>query len=256
MLMQNQSLKQDQPKLNLNLFIIKKFKLLAFGLTVLLILFFYFVLVKPQKELIASAQRNDLQPLIDQKNSKTELVKNLKDRTKDYAIIKDLRLQSLEQMLPDISSKDDLYIVLEQIIKERGWQITDLKLDAPVDITEYGDAATFNSLEMPVRAVHVTIRFDDEAGGLGYEDIKEIISILYSQKRIVNIKSLEIGEKKQSSGSAKSRSAHGGSGMEFKFDVFFIDNAKLDAGEAGEESADILDPTIMLDPALNQIPAP
>lgn len=238
--MQDQTLKQDKQKMNPSLIIIKKFKLLAFGLSILLIAFFYFVLIKPQRELIAVAERNNLQPLADQKNSKMQLAENLKNKTKDYAIIKDLRLQSLEQILPDISSKDDLYIVLAQIIKDRGWQIKELKLEAPLDIASYGadGSKDFSSIELPVKAVPVTISFDDEAGNMGYEDIKEIISILYNQKRIFNIKSLEIGEKKQSAGgSAKSA----GSGMEFKFDAFFIDNKPE---VAATEIAD-MDPSLL-----------
>lgn len=221
--MQNQLLKQDKPKLNLNLVIIKKFKLLAFGLSILLIIFFYFVLIKPQRELIASTENDNLQPLVDQKNGKMRMAEDLKNRTKDYAIIKDLRLQSLEQILPNISFKEDLYLILAQIIKERGWQIKNLKFDEPVDILSYGVdlSKDFSSIELPVKVVPVTINFDDKAGNVGYEDIKEIISILYSQKRIFNMNSLQIGEKKQSGGSlAKSQ----GSGMEFKFDAFFVDN--------------------------------
>lgn len=217
------TLKQDEHKFNLSLIIIRKFKLLVFGLIVLLIIFFYFVLIKPQRELIAGAEQNNLQPLIDQKNSKTQSAEDLKNRTKDYAIIKDLRLQSLEQILPDISSKDDLYLILEQIILGRGWAIKDLKSDEPVDIASYGAdlSKDFSSIELPVKAVPITITVDDGNGNLGYEDIKEIISILYSQKRIFNVNSLEIGEKKQSAGGAAKNK---GSGLEFKFDAFFVDN--------------------------------
>ena len=219
--------KQDEHKFNLSLIIIRKFKLLAFGLSILLIIFFYFVLIKPQRELIAGAERNNLQPLVDQKNSKAQSAEDLKNRTKDYEIIKDLRLQSLEQILPDLSSKDDLYIVLEQIIRERGWYIKDLKLDEQADIASYGAdlSKDFSSIELPIKSVPVTITVDDGSGSLGYEDIKEIVSVLYNQKRIFNINSLEIGEKKQSAGgSAKSKE----SGLEFKFDAFFVDNEPED----------------------------
>ncbi len=225
---------------NLSLIIIRKFKLLALGLSFLMIIFFYFVLIKPQRELIASTEQNDLQPLIDQKNSKMQSAEDLKNRTKDYAIIKDLRLQSLEQILPDISSKDDLYIVLEQIILERGWAIKNLKSDEPVDILNYGTdlSKDFSSIELFVKAVPISITVDDGNGNLGYEDIKEIISILYSQKRIFNINSLEIGEKKQSAGGAAKNKE---SGLEFKFDAFFVDNEP----EAIEPETGDLDPALL-----------
>ena len=222
--MPNKSFKNKGSKSNISLFIIKKFKLLIIGLIIIFSLAGWFFFIKSEREQVVGLKTQELEALEKELAIRRLKIQSLTSRARDIMILKDLRLESLEEILGQESSKEDLYIVLEQIVEDQGLEVGALSLGSAQSLDSYVAANSifrddFRSIQVPIVVIPVSLEVVDLGGNIGYQKIKGILSSLRHKGRIFNIASLELDFFKEEDMAVKESKAKG---FQLSFDTFML----------------------------------
>jgi len=218
-------------KLNIHNLFIRRFKLIALVLVLLLTLAGYFFFIKPEKRQLIELVKYTLEPKKQEKQAKSSMAERLKESTKHFKIVKDLRLETLETLLPPIEQKENLFLILNNLMSKHDMLIESLDIESPISLDSYLNqekagffAEDYKKIELPVLILPIKLTLSSKSGSLSYDRVKQIIEILSNQSRIFKMSNLEIGELKneQTGFSYQQQEQKNNATLELIFDTFMI----------------------------------
>jgi hypothetical protein len=222
--MPNSTPKKEKSKFNASLFIIKRFKLLMIGVIIIFSLVGWFFFIKSNRERVGRVKAQELGILEQEVAAKRLKIQSLSSKTHDIMILKDLRLESLKEILSQEDSKEDLYMVLEQIIAEQGLGTVALSLGRAKPLAGYAAKESvfggdYGLVQVPIVVIPVSLEIVDLGGNIGYQKIKAVLSSLRNKGRIFNVSSLELGSLEGQDRAVKESE---GTSFKFNFDTFML----------------------------------
>ena len=163
--------------------------------------------------------------------SVTELAK----QTEGDTILNSQRLDTLEKIMPSESTKEYLYLIMAQVVNDKGLILEGLSIGVPSSFSNFITSGggryfkqTFEKVQLPIVVIPITIEVKDQSGSpIGYQKIKSIFDTLLTSKRIFNISGLKFDQmEKEKATSGRIENQDNNNSYKVTFDTFLLEDKK------------------------------
>lgn len=168
---------------NIRKFIVNYYKAITFFIILLILCLGYFFILKDKWQNIRKMQIT----VLENTESEFEVTKNsylkLKKSTSNFDILSRERFTKLKEILPYKKDLPVLYLQIMQVMENLGLEAIDL------NISEDGADVALSNFSIHVKEIQIKLNFKNP---LDYISLKNLLSRIYSQTPLLNIKSIDI----------------------------------------------------------------
>lgn len=233
-LLQSKQENKRETSLKIHIFVIKRFAAIAIGIVALATGAGYFFFIKsPQQQFVERKARVREAEELYSIQSQVLIEKSKELKAMSFFDIQ--RLDILERIVPRLSTKEDLYIVITRVMQKKGLILNSMRFGSPrpfLDFVEKGEGKYFKEqlggIQVPIQVIEVMVSVTDPSGPFGYQKVKEFFDYLSQTGRVFVVGRVSLGGEKELAGRTRDTGEDTTvNNFEISFDTFFLQDGWL-----------------------------